>query len=580
MKAITTFLILSVFIHLTIDGQTMESFTKRLNRIDSIVNSSNTYAALAEIGPFYNEFVKLDSTSSDFKKLAREYIFILAKSEVNDKAIDFSNLLLNRKLEDPKFNAELLILLARLQEKIGNGTLCKSRLVAAKKLLLKANSDSLEMVWNIRNASYHRIFENKDSAILFAQKGFDIAGRINQPMHQATASFLLAFLSNNVDFQIERLMFSKNNFKYNTDISGTAGMCLGLRRCYLKKGDSVKAQFYLDTIGTFIKTSPYLSTKLWYYKTVRNNFKAKGQLDSAIIYYDSVNVLSAKLQHKQDRIKLLTNDLVFANRRLTERISQKELIIQKEQHEKKLIAAFLAIALFLTAVIFLLSFNQYKKRKIIEHQKTLMRERNVELNTALERNRTLLMELNHRVKNNLSTLSGLLDIQISKSNNKLVTKELTSSINRINIISEVYKWALDNEELTFTSVKEIIENTVKSQFSLANESANLLQLDVDHISIKAANVMPLVMSINELVVNSFKHSDISKGVSVKVISQKDHIYCTVKDLGTGIPDDYKVSESNSTGLYIVTILVSQLKGKLEWSTEGGSFTIGFKFPKQ
>lgn len=144
-------------------------------RIDSIVNSSNTYDALTEIAPSYNEYSQNDSTLGYYKKLAREYVFILEKSEVNAKAIQLANHLLSKNLSDPKFNAEILILLARLQEKIGNQELCKSRLFEAKSLLPLANSDSLEIIWNIRYASYHRIFENKDTAQAFAEKAYQLA---------------------------------------------------------------------------------------------------------------------------------------------------------------------------------------------------------------------------------------------------------------------------------------------------------------------------------------------------------------------------------------------------------------------
>ena len=355
------------------NGQGGLSLSVRLNRIDSIVNSSNTYAALEEIGPLYQEFIQVDSTSNDFKKLARGYVFILIKSEVNDKAISLSNSLLNRKFEDPKFNAEILILLARLHEKIGNKAICKSRLDAARTLLAAAKNDSLNMIWNIRYASYQRIYENEDSALLFAQEAFNIARRINQPEHQATASFLLAFLSNDIDFQIERLKYSKSVYQKNTDISGTAGMCMGLRRLYLKKGDSIQAQFYLDTIATFLTGTPYLTTKLWYYEAVKENYKGKNELDSAIVYYDSIGVLTQQLQEKRDRIKLLSNDLVFDNRRLLEDLSNKEKLILKEKKEKQLIIVFLTTALMLIIVIILLSYDQYKKRRVIAHQKNLVK---------------------------------------------------------------------------------------------------------------------------------------------------------------------------------------------------------------
>jgi len=560
-------------------GQSDVSFTKRLNRIDSIVNSSNTYSALEEIGALYLDYSQLDSTSTNYRKLAREYVFILEVSEVNDKAIQLANHLLSKNLGDSKFDAELLILLARLQEKIGNQELCKARLSAAKLLLPSANSDSLEIIWNIRYASYHRIFENEDTARVYANKAFLLAKKANYPSQQATASFLLAFLSEDVEMQIKRITYSKNIYQQNKDISGTAAMCMALKKLYLKKGDSARAQFYLDTVRTFVVNTPSVGTKLWYYQTLKDNFREKGMLDSALKYDDSTAVLSAQLQQKQDRIKLLTTDLVFVNERLEADVANQKLIILKEQRENKLISAFLATTLILTIVILLLSFDQYKKRKIIEHQKSLMTTRNSELNDALQTNKVLLKELNHRVKNNLSALSSLLEIQARKSPNALVKKELNKSIDRISIMSRVFSRTHQYENSNKIQLKHTLVEQVRDLLTINDLPENAIQLKIEEIELLPKELTALSIIVNELVTNAIKHGEQSKTpfAYLTIKKNEDSVLLSVESMGVGLTPNYNITDGETSGLFIVNILTKQLGGILKWEQNDNSFRVYFNF---
>jgi two-component sensor histidine kinase len=560
-------------------GQPGVSFSKRLNRIDSIVNSSNTYNALKEVIPLYQEFILVDSISKEFKKLGRGYVFILEKSELNESAIEVANSLLNRRFEDAKFNAEILILLARTHEKLGNGKLCKERLQDAFPLVYKVNSDSLTMIWSIRNSSYHRIYGSPDTAIVYAQQAFDIAKEINQPLHQATASFLLAFLSEDWDYKIERITYSKNIYKQNKDISGTAAMCMALKNLYLKKGDSARAQFYLDTVGTFVVNTPYLGTKLWYYQTLKDNFRGKGMLDSALKYDDSTAVLTIQLQQKQDRIRLLTTDLVFVNKRLEADVANKKLIILKEQLENKLISAFLATTLILTIVILLLSFDQYKKRKIIEHQKSVMTTRNSELNDALQTNKVLLKELNHRVKNNLSALSSLLEIQARKSPNALVKEELNKSIDRISIMSHVFSRTHQYENSNKIQLKHTLVEQVRDLLTINDLPENAIQLKVEEIELQPKELTALSIIVNELVTNAIKHGEQSKTpfAYLTIKKNEDSVLLSMESMGVGLTPNYNITDGQTSGLFIVNILTKQLGGILKWEQNDNSFRVYFNF---
>ena len=82
--------------------------------------------------------------------------------------------------------------------------------------------------------------------------------------------------------------------------------------------------------------------------------------------------------------------------------------------------------------------------------------------------------------------------------------------------------------------------------------------------------------------NVFKHAlSEEKNVKISIDFKKDktgNYTLTVKDNGTGLPDNFDIRRKTSLGYQLVNALVGQLEGKLKISGEEGT-NVTITFPE-
>lgn len=93
--------------------------------------------------------------------------------------------------------------------------------------------------------------------------------------------------------------------------------------------------------------------------------------------------------------------------------------------------------------------------------------------------------------------------------------------------------------------------------------------------------VPLGMTVNELITNSFKHAFPNKKegeIQIRLYREEEGecIKCINSDNGMGIPEGFDVEDVETLGMQLVTTLVDQLDGELELKRNNGTeFNIRF-----
>jgi PAS domain S-box-containing protein len=208
-------------------------------------------------------------------------------------------------------------------------------------------------------------------------------------------------------------------------------------------------------------------------------------------------------------------------------------------------------------------------------------------------------EIHHRIKNNLQVISSLLDLQAEKFNGKKNIKdsdvleafrESQDRVISMALIHEELHKGEDVDTLNFSSyIKELADNLFLI-YRLGNEGICLDISIVEDIFFDMDTSVPLGIIINELISNSLKHafSGRDKGeIRIKLHREengesrlkgcKNTTYIlSVSDNGIGIPEDLDIENLESLGLQLITTLVDQLDGELEFKKDNGiEFIIRF-----
>ena len=199
---------------------------------------------------------------------------------------------------------------------------------------------------------------------------------------------------------------------------------------------------------------------------------------------------------------------------------------------------------------------------------------------SLMEKEVLLREIHHRVKNNLQIISSLLNLQTRCVEGEETINVLKESQNRVKTMAMVHEKLYQSEDLKDINFKEYTENLVSDLFySYGVKRGTIdLQINVDNLEMDIDTAIPCGLIINELVTNSLKYAFPShKGiVKIELKRIRDKLELIISDNGSGLPDDLDIEATETLGLKMVTILVSQLKGTLKLDrTNGTEFRIIF-----
>jgi PAS domain S-box-containing protein len=203
-------------------------------------------------------------------------------------------------------------------------------------------------------------------------------------------------------------------------------------------------------------------------------------------------------------------------------------------------------------------------------------ERHQKMQKIINQRENLVKETHHRIKNNLATITGLLELQIMKSKSDEVRNVLSESMNRVSSIASIHEKLYETEGLSSITldvyIKDLVEQIRNSLENIGGISDINFELDLNPISLSIQQAVPLGLILNELVTNAHKHAfDEERGtISISCQADEDKIYLKVKDNGKGLPEDLEIQNTNSLGLKLIDTLCRQLDGEYNLSSENGT----------
>lgn len=202
------------------------------------------------------------------------------------------------------------------------------------------------------------------------------------------------------------------------------------------------------------------------------------------------------------KLLAMENKALFASEQLNKAERSTLLSEQKikeitiSQQRNLLYAAIISLGL-ISLLTFAL-FQQTRKRKTINNQLAYQKDQ-IQL---------LHQELNHRVKNNLSFMTSLLEMQGRRTQNIEAREILLETENRLGALSLVHSNLFKNEEDTTVNLAVYLEELVSQLeriFAIPDKELNFICEFIDH-HVNAEDAMRLGLIVNELVTNSVKHA--------------------------------------------------------------------------
>lgn len=203
------------------------------------------------------------------------------------------------------------------------------------------------------------------------------------------------------------------------------------------------------------------------------------------------------------------------------------------------------------------------------------------LDKSLKEKEMLLSEIHHRVKNNLSIVSSLIELQ--KLSAPEVSEDTFNEIQaRIKSIAMVHEKLYKTENLADVDMADYLHDLIEMIAETYQTTSKKVKIynKMEPMICDIKKVVPLGLICNELINNCYKHAFEGKeegNIYVNLTKTKNQIEFTVKDDGVGLPEDFIIEEQPSLGMTLLKTLSLQIDGKLTFNSGKGTvFTV--KFP--
>jgi two-component sensor histidine kinase len=192
-------------------------------------------------------------------------------------------------------------------------------------------------------------------------------------------------------------------------------------------------------------------------------------------------------------------------------------------------------------------------------------------------------EIHHRVKNNLQTISSLLQLQARRTGSDDAKSAIGESVRRIRSIALVHETLSREagEEVPFTEILRPLVQMVAEAVSSPDRHIDF-EVDGDSGYLPAPIATPMAVVLTELLQNTADHAfpaDRPRERVDRVRVEMDHddadFVIRVIDNGVGVPEGFSVERAKGLGLSIVRALVtSDLRGTIDiFEPVGGHGTI-------
>ncbi|MGW8121687.1 sensor histidine kinase [Roseivirga echinicomitans] len=243
------------------------------------------------------------------------------------------------------------------------------------------------------------------------------------------------------------------------------------------------------------------------------------------------------------------------------------------QKRSKLMILLIGIGVLIIACIIYYFF--IKQRKLAG----LLQVKSDQVENELKQKELLLTEIHHRVKNNFQILSSLLELQ-AKGVDDQVTKDLiTEGKSRVKSMALIHSQLYENEGLTI-HLAEYLQNLINEIQKSFEGRTSEVEMDIDpKYTLDIDNMVPLGLIANELVTNAFKYASTPNHrlkLQVSLSEENGKNVLTFKDNGPGLPTDFDIKTTKSTGIWLISRLALQLHGHYEYKfNEGAMFKIHF-----
>lgn len=221
----------------------------------------------------------------------------------------------------------------------------------------------------------------------------------------------------------------------------------------------------------------------------------------------------------------------------------------------------------LTPILILLGFASGRMRLLADQQEEIARK----LATSLARNESLLLEIHHRIKNNLQSVLSLVRTQVR---DPAILAEIEP---RIAAMVSVHEHIYRNVDFVEAPARSYITD-IASKVIYASSGQIRVETAIADVELPSEIVMPIGQLVNEALINAVKYGypDGRSGtISIRMdVDESGMAELSIHNDGDPLPE----RKANGIGRRLMESFAAQARGTLHTKSSADGVTVSLKFP--
>ncbi len=198
---------------------------------------------------------------------------------------------------------------------------------------------------------------------------------------------------------------------------------------------------------------------------------------------------------------------------------------------------------------------------------TEQKEAREEILKLVHEKETLIKEVQHRIKNTMGTMGGLLYLQAESAANPETKASLHDAVNRFKSMEILYDYLYRSEDHATTPLGQYLDQLIHQQ--VAPQSSKIrhrVTINDEDLQLPAKLSSTLGIVVNELVTNSIKYAlpeNEHLDLELDILSTKKELVLTLRDNGPGLSPSVDLNNPKGFGLTLINALVQQMRGTIQ-----------------
>jgi two-component sensor histidine kinase len=332
----------------------------------------------------------------------------------------------------------------------------------------------------------------------------------------------------------------------------------------IESGDYEHAFKLLDSLRNMIKGMHNYRLEIDIFNQTSYCFDKTGDQLNQVVWKHEAAKSFVKYNNEVHNKQMAAFKAQYENEKFQEIADQKSAALEDEKALQKRLLIFLMLSIILALIVASLLFREIGLKKKIK-------KINVDLQKANDRYQMLIIESNHRIKNNLQMVISMINFSSRNEDEKvkLAFKRINKSIFTI---AALHKHLYPDVHKERVDLKIYCDEIIKTYRDVTADGFSL-EYELESVEMKGERVVYFGLVLNELLSNSIEHGNKS-GLPVKIsIKQKDDAFQFEYEDGSSWQTEVK----KGLGIGLIELLVKSAKGfDYQLDQSKGRYTFRFK----